>query len=45
MDGPSDDMEGVVSESKDDVSAGGDHGSKVPFPHARVDRRESVTEK
>lgn len=46
MDGPSDDMEGVVSESEDDVSAGGDHGSNNdPFPQAGVDGRESVTER
>ena len=42
MDGPSDDMEGVVNESEDD---GGDHGSNSdPFPHAGVDGRESVAD-
>jgi len=42
MEGASDDVEGVVSESDDDVSAGGNHGSNGDaFPHAGVDGRES----
>lgn len=46
MDGPSDDMEGVVSESEDDVSGGGGHESNSdPFPHAGVDGRESDAER
>ena len=46
MEGASDDVEGVVSESDEDVSAGGDHGSRGdPLPHAGVDGRESPTER
>jgi hypothetical protein len=45
MEGASDDVEGVVSESDDDVSAGGNHGSNGdPFPHAGVDGLESNPE-
>lgn len=45
MEGASDDVEGVVSESDDDVNAGGNHGSNGdPFPHAGVDGRESNPE-
>jgi hypothetical protein len=45
MEGASDDVEGVVSESDDDVSAGGNHGSNGDaFPHAGVDGRESNAE-
>jgi hypothetical protein len=46
MDGASDDIDGVVKESEEDVSAGGDHGSNGdPFPQAGVDGRESPAEK
>jgi hypothetical protein len=45
MEGASDDVEGVVSESDEDVRAGGDHGSRgEPLPHAGVDGRESPAE-
>lgn len=46
MEGASDDIEGVVSESDEEVNAGGDHGSNgEPFPQAGVDGRESPAEK
>lgn len=46
MEAASDDVEGVVRESDDDVSAGGSHGSNGDtFPHAGVDGRESNTDK
>jgi len=46
MEGASDDVEGVVKESDEDVSAGGDHGSSGdPFPHAGVGGRESAAER
>ena len=47
MEGASDDVEGVVSESEEDVSAGGDHGSRGDplLPHAGVDGRESLAER
>lgn len=45
MEGASDDVEGVVRESDEDVSAGGNQGSSgEPFPHAGVDGRESLAE-
>lgn len=45
MEGASDDVEGVVRESDEDVSAGGNQGSSgEPFPHAGVDGRESPAE-
>ncbi len=46
MEGASEDVEGVVNESDEDVSAGGNHGSNGdPFPHAGVDGRESYAER
>lgn len=46
MEAASDDVEGVVSESDDDVSAGGNQGSNGDtFPHAGVDGRESHAER
>ncbi len=42
----SEDVEGVVNESDEDVSAGGNHGSNGdPFPHAGVGGRESYAER
>jgi hypothetical protein len=39
-------VEGVVSESDEDVNAGGDHGSRGdPLFHAGVDGRESPAER
>lgn len=46
MEGTSEDVDGVVSESDEDVSAGGNHGSNGdPLPHAGVDGRESYVER
>ena len=45
MEAASEDVDGVVSESDEDVSAGGSHGSNGdPLPHAGVDGRESYAE-